>query len=212
MTESFGNRLKTLRKKAGLTQPELAYLIGVHETTIRRWENDNKSTPSIEEVKKLALALHVSESDLINDRSTQPSGWVLNIRISPSLEQEVIDLSKGVPRIATITTSKDGGLLTLGGSYENWTDDNCFKKTHRRFEKIPQCRHSEWYRFRRYQRTKGFAMKNYRFLDTVITFAFSVSFFWLFILEPLPASICFAAMWGASIRKKKRINKFSGSH
>ena len=128
MTDSFGKRLKNLRKKAGFTQSELAFLIGMHETTIRRWENSDKNTASIEEVKKLTQVLHVSESDLLNDYSTQPSGWVLNIRIAHTLEQEVIDLSKGVPRIATITTSKDGGLLTLGGSYDNWTDDNAFKK------------------------------------------------------------------------------------
>ena len=128
MTDSFGQRLKKLRKKAGITQPELAFLIGVHETTIRRWENDNKNSASIEEVKKLALALHVSEQDLIHDSVTQSSDWVLTVRIAQNLHEEVIDLSKSIPRIASITTTKDGGLLTLGGSYENWTDDNAFKK------------------------------------------------------------------------------------
>lgn len=127
MTESFGKILRLFRIKAGLTQQKLADNINVSLKTVQRWEK-NERQPRIEEIKKLALALHVSEADLINDNCTQPPGWVLNIKIAQSLEQEVIDLSKGVPRIATITTSKDGGLLTLGGSYENWTDDNCFKK------------------------------------------------------------------------------------
>ena len=127
MTDSFGTRLRLFRTKAGLSQQKLADNINVSLKTVQRWEK-NERQPRIEEVKKLTQVLHVSESDLLNDYSTQPSGWVLNIRIAHTLEQEVIDLSKGVPRIATITTSKDGGLLTLGGSYDNWTDDNAFKK------------------------------------------------------------------------------------
>ena len=82
----------------------------------------------MDEIKSIAQALSVPEVDLLNDNCTQSTGWVLSIRIAHNLEQEVIDLSKGVPRIASITTTKDGGLLTLGGSYENWTDDSSFKK------------------------------------------------------------------------------------
>ena len=128
MAESFGERLKTLRKKAGLTQPELAYLVGVHETTIRRWESNDKYIASIDDIKKLARALGVSVDDLLHENRTQSSGWVLTVRIANDFREEVIDLSKGIPRISTIATSKEGGLLTLGGSYELWTDDNNFKK------------------------------------------------------------------------------------
>ena len=127
MAESFGKRLKQLRKKAGLTQEELGYRLNMSYMTIRRWEAD-KIFPRMDEIKSIAQALSVTESDLLNDNCTQSHDWVLSIRIAHNLEQEVIDLSKGVPRIASITTTKDGGLLTLGGSYENWTDDNSFKK------------------------------------------------------------------------------------
>ncbi|MBR0250667.1 MAG: helix-turn-helix domain-containing protein [Synergistaceae bacterium] len=127
MTDSFGQRLRRFRLKAGLSQQKLADNINVSLKTVQRWEK-NERQPRIEEVKNLALALHVSEQDLIHDSGTQSSDWVVSVRIAQNLHEEVIDLSKGVPRIATITTSKDGGLLTLGGSYENWTDDNAFKK------------------------------------------------------------------------------------
>ena len=30
--------------------------------------------------------------------------------------------------VSTITTSKEGDFLSLGGGYELWTDDNQFKK------------------------------------------------------------------------------------
>ncbi len=76
MPDAFGERLRTFRKKAGLTQPELAELIGVHETTIRRWENDYSGKPGMENIKALAKALNVSENDLLNDTPPENGGWV----------------------------------------------------------------------------------------------------------------------------------------
>ena len=124
---SFGQRLKTLRKSKGLTQEELADRLELSIMTVRRWEWGER-TPRIDDIKKLAHALGVPDSDLLNDSSTQSHDWVLTVRIAHDFREEVIDLSKGIPRIASITTTKDGGLLTLGGNYENWTDDNAFKK------------------------------------------------------------------------------------
>ena len=51
----FAQRLKKLRKQAGLTQPEIAHLIGVHETTVRRWESGRKGNglPDVAHIKKL---------------------------------------------------------------------------------------------------------------------------------------------------------------
>ena len=127
MAESFGERLKTLRKKAGLTQEELADRSGFSIATIRRWEWGER-IPRVDDIKKIARALGVSVDDLLHENRTQSSGWVLTVRIANDFREEVIDLSKGIPRISTIATSKEGGLLTLGGSYELWTDDNNFKK------------------------------------------------------------------------------------
>ena len=127
MAESFGNILRQFREKKGLTQQKLADDISVSLKTVQRWEK-NERQPRIEEVKKIALALHVSVDDLLHENRTQSSGWVLTVRIANDFREEVIDLSKGIPRISTIATSKEGGLLTLGGSYELWTDDNNFKK------------------------------------------------------------------------------------
>ena len=127
MAESFGNILRQFREKKGLTQQKLADDISVSLKTVQRWEK-NERQPRIEEVKKIALALHVSVDDLLHENRTQSKGWVLTVRIANDFREEVIDLSKGIPRISTIATSKEGGLLTLGGSYELWTDDNNFKK------------------------------------------------------------------------------------
>ena len=125
--KNFAQRLKELRRKARLTQEELANLVKVSPITERRWEWGER-IPRVDDIKKIARALGVSVDDLLHENRTQSSGWVLTVRIANDFREEVIDLSKGIPRISTIATSKEGGLLTLGGSYELWTDDNNFKK------------------------------------------------------------------------------------
>ena len=122
---SFAQNLRKLREKTGLTQSELAYLVGVHETTIRRWENGKNGTPNIEYIKKIAQALHVAEAELFLEQS---GSWALRIEVANDFKQEVIDLTKKVPCISSITTTPNGGFLTLGGDYSLWTDDEQFKK------------------------------------------------------------------------------------
>ena len=36
----IGTRIRELRKRAGMTQLELSERVGVHETSIRRWEKE----------------------------------------------------------------------------------------------------------------------------------------------------------------------------
>ena len=124
---NIAERLKELRKKAGITQAELAYLIGVHETTIRRWEAGNKGSPNIDEIKKLALALNVTDDELLNGKQ-DTSTWHLRIEVANDFRQEVIDVSQKVPRVASIQTTPNGGFLVLGGDYSLWQDDNSFKR------------------------------------------------------------------------------------
>ncbi|MBR0168937.1 MAG: helix-turn-helix domain-containing protein [Synergistaceae bacterium] len=126
MSETIGERLRRLRKKSGLTQPELADLVGVHETTIRRWENEGDN-PSIVYVSKLAKALGVSEADLLNDSPDISGKWLLSITVRQELKEEVIDLSKPIPEISTIITANTGAYIALGGSYEHFLDDTLFK-------------------------------------------------------------------------------------
>ena len=126
-TSSFGKTLKALRKKSGLTQAELAFTVGVHETSIRRWETGDR-LPNAEYVKKLAEALHVNEQQLFRDEASRPSGWVLTIRVADSFKEEVIDMTRTVPNVSAITTTPTGAHICLGGDYSLWTDDNNFKK------------------------------------------------------------------------------------
>lgn len=60
----FADRLAALRKQRGLTQEALADLVGVTKTQVYRYEN-NGSQPTLDVIKKLALALSVTTDELI---------------------------------------------------------------------------------------------------------------------------------------------------
>lgn len=60
----FGNYLYDLRKKAGLSQNELAWQLGVTNKAVSKWEN-GKCKPSTETLRKIASVYGVSVDDLL---------------------------------------------------------------------------------------------------------------------------------------------------
>lgn len=62
----FSERLLALRKQRGLTQKALADKADMHVVQIRRYET-NASQPSLEAIRKLAIALTVSADALVFD-------------------------------------------------------------------------------------------------------------------------------------------------
>lgn len=64
----FAERLAALRKEKKLTQQALADLVGVHVIQIHRYES-GASQPSLEVIKKLAVALSVTTDELLFDTS-----------------------------------------------------------------------------------------------------------------------------------------------
>jgi transcriptional regulator with XRE-family HTH domain len=62
----FPQRLATLRKERALTQQALADHVGVHVSQIRRYEAGD-STPTLDVLRKLAIALSVSADTLVFD-------------------------------------------------------------------------------------------------------------------------------------------------
>ena len=117
MSENFGSRLKALRKKAGLTQEKLADLIGVHETTIRRWEN-NGDSPRAEDISSIAKALGVSEAELLHDSPGNSGDWTIRINVADKFSQEVIDLNGNIQPIAQITATPDGCAFTIKANWD----------------------------------------------------------------------------------------------
>ena len=65
---ALGNKIQSLREEHGLSQKELANLVGVTTGTIAEWEAE-ESAPSLTELSRLSKALNVS-SDVLLDATT----------------------------------------------------------------------------------------------------------------------------------------------
>lgn len=63
---NYGECIKTARKKAGITQKELAQKSNMAEITIRQYET-NKREPRTAQLQKIADALEIELSELIGD-------------------------------------------------------------------------------------------------------------------------------------------------
>ncbi|MEM7771191.1 MAG: helix-turn-helix transcriptional regulator [Cyanobacteria bacterium P01_E01_bin.6] len=64
------SNIAELRDQAGLTQRELALIVGVTETTIANWERGRSGLEWIERLMKLCDALNCELSDLVSSGST----------------------------------------------------------------------------------------------------------------------------------------------
>ena len=74
---SVGTAIKTFRKKARLTQSELAGLLGVSFSTLRRWEAYG-GQPRTDELKKLCEVLGCTESELLTNSQDDKVELVLS--------------------------------------------------------------------------------------------------------------------------------------
>lgn len=64
---SFSKRLVAVRKKRKMTQQQMADAIGIHVSQIKRYES-GETQPSLEVLRKIALALNVSADLLLFDQ------------------------------------------------------------------------------------------------------------------------------------------------
>lgn len=64
--KTFGEKLKTERQNAGLTQAELARIIDVKQQQLSQWECD-KVEPTLSNIVALLKALKVNLDDLVED-------------------------------------------------------------------------------------------------------------------------------------------------
>src|SRR5690554_5393524 len=59
-----GSRIKQIRKDKGISQTDMANLLGVKRPTYSNYENDNR-TPDLEILKKISIVLEVDISELL---------------------------------------------------------------------------------------------------------------------------------------------------
>lgn len=64
----LGKRVKELREKAGLTQEKLATLVEIDYKYLQKIEGKNPPAIRIDTIEKIAKALKVSASELLNFR------------------------------------------------------------------------------------------------------------------------------------------------
>lgn len=68
------SKIAELRQKSGLTQRELAMMVGVTETTIRNYEKGRSILEWIERIIRLCKALDCQPEDLINYIEAEETG------------------------------------------------------------------------------------------------------------------------------------------
>lgn len=77
MGNYFSTNLKFIREQRGLSQNKLAEIVGVNQTTIARWEDDNR-TPNLDNAIDVAKAFNIPlpvliGKDLKNNSSLEPT-------------------------------------------------------------------------------------------------------------------------------------------
>lgn len=75
----FPERLAQLRKARTLTQRQLAELVGVHFTQLQRYES-GASQPTLDVLRRLAVALGVSADVLLFDKDERGPDEVLKLK------------------------------------------------------------------------------------------------------------------------------------
>ena len=102
----FSERLRALRKKAGLTQEELAGLIDVSIMTVRRWEWGERN-PRLDENRRLAAALHVTEAELLNGPDPETREFKLILDKEGEIDMNIVNISGYAPEQKVLIVSKD---------------------------------------------------------------------------------------------------------
>ena len=125
ISNKLGNVIKQYRKKAGLTQPQLAELLHVSFSTLRRWETYG-DYPRIDELQRLCDVLGCSEAELLNGAAMQDWELRLLVKRGDPTSKGVIDLT-GKTVTSTLELSDLAMGITLSASYDLWEDDEKFE-------------------------------------------------------------------------------------
>lgn len=93
MDLKIGSKIRTLRKKRGITQEQLAEYIGVSFQAVSKWEND-VALPDITLVPVIARFFSVSTDEILSYDSTEKDEEIKNI-VNEAYEYRESDPEKG---------------------------------------------------------------------------------------------------------------------
>jgi HTH-type transcriptional regulator, competence development regulator len=93
--ETFGKYIKELRKKAGLSQRDLAEKANIDFTYLSKIENGKMAPPSEDTIKKIAEALNEDPDKLIIMADKIPSDYKPLLQSSPEVPMLLRTIGKG---------------------------------------------------------------------------------------------------------------------
>lgn len=86
----FGERLRNMRNKKGISQSELAKKVFVSQQTVWQWEN-GKAFPQMDRLSAIASSLNTSSLSLLHDNIEKKNTITINYR--KELQQNIQDLA-----------------------------------------------------------------------------------------------------------------------
>ena len=90
--ESFGERIRELRKERGITNYEMATRLGISRNTLTNWERGEKEPHSVEILEEMAKVLNVPLEILLTDEKA------VDLENNPA----ILSLKKRVTRLESI--------------------------------------------------------------------------------------------------------------
>lgn len=112
---TFAENLSVMRKRAGLTQEELADKVNVSVDTIRRWKGD-KQEPRLSELKLIAKVLGIKINQLAGNDETENTPNIMQEKIirpkqSKSSKKGIIIIKHGNTNIEFPATPQGYAIL-----------------------------------------------------------------------------------------------------
>lgn len=111
MSEGMAQRIKTLRKERNLTLEQVADIVGVGKSTVRKWETGMIANMKRDKIASLAKALGTTPEYLM--------GWVEETKNSPHEqaltegEMQLIELFRLIPK------EQQDAFLEMGRVFAN---------------------------------------------------------------------------------------------
>ena len=103
-----GERIRALRETNGMTQEELAQIIGMSQNTVARWEREELA-PRGTSLAKLAKALNTTSTYLLDETDNPAPQTRKPNNDPPAQERSVVEKNRG----NLMYTFKDGEQLVL---------------------------------------------------------------------------------------------------